>query len=386
MTATDSRTTEGRLDAIPTGTGFTATVRRITTYRILIGQALTDELVSLLTPLVAHLGSPSILIAADANIRRIVPRLVEQVGAIGVPTTVTWLPTGEITKSLTGLQTLWNALGQASASRRSLLIGLGGGVICDLTTLAAATYMRGLPYVLIPTTVLAQVDAAIGGKGGIDYDDSKNLLGAFHHPTEVIIDTDLTSTLSARHIRSGLAEVIKIALIADPDLFTVLENHTDHLPDGPALTQIVRTAVATKLTLLADDPFEHGDLRRPLNLGHCFGHPIEAASGYRMPHGEAVAAGIAITTAIAHTHGLATTADRTRIINLLAAYRLPTSIPPTLRETVWQGLETIRRIRNGSLQLVVPYRPGVCGVIADIDDTEFDSALTDLDRLTRTRR
>ncbi|WP_170223696.1 3-dehydroquinate synthase family protein [Nonomuraea turkmeniaca] len=385
VTAAGARAVEGRLDVADTGTGFTVSVRSTDAYPIHLGHGIADDLASRLAPLVARLGSPSVVIAADTGVTHLLPRLLQQIRAIDVPVTVTPIPAGETSKSLPGLQILWQSLVEAGASRRTLLLGLGGGMVCDLIAVAAATYMRGLPYALIPTTVLAQVDAAVGGKGGIDYAGAKNLLGAFHHPAMVIIDPELTRTLPARQVRNGLAEVIKVALIADPALFADLERHSGQAPHGPALTPIVRAAVAAKLALLADDPFERGDLRRLLNLGHCIGHPLEAATGYRMLHGEAVAAGIATAVAVAHARGLATSADRARILNLLAAYQLPISITPALRGRIWQRVEIIRRIRNGPLYLVVPYRPGECGVLDDICHAEFESALNDLAHPTRAR-
>ncbi|MCX4827069.1 3-dehydroquinate synthase [Streptomyces sp. NBC_01142] len=359
---------------------FTVTAHRADTYRIHLAEGLaTDGLSDRLGSLAAQLAAPEIVIVIDTGAAE------HHLGAITAAVVSTGLrfrtvpvPAGEHSKSPDGLSNLIRALHQHGATRRTLLLGVGGGVVCDLVTAAAALYMRGMPYALVPTTVLAQVDAAIGGKGGIDYGAAKNLLGAFHHPAGVYIDPALTSTLPDRHIRAGLAEVIKVALIINPQLFATLERTANPLPDGQALTGIVRDAIAAKLLLLAPDPFEQKDLRRLLNLGHCVGHPYEAATGYRILHGEAVAAGTAIAAAHAYLTGETELEDRDRVLGLLAAYQLPLTIPDEMRDAVWDGIATVRRIRNGPLHLVLPHHPGHCTITDDIDRPAFDKALNDL--------
>ncbi|WP_329156009.1 3-dehydroquinate synthase (plasmid) [Streptomyces sp. NBC_01456] len=359
---------------------FTVTAHRADTYRIHLAQGLTtDGLSNHLGSLATQLEAPEIVIVIDTGAAE------HHLGAITAAVVRTGLrfctvpvPAGEHSKSPEGLNNLIRALHHHGATRRTLLLGVGGGVVCDLVTAAAALYMRGVPYALVPTTVLAQVDAAIGGKGGIDYDAVKNLLGAFHHPAGVYIDPSLTSTLPDRHIRAGLAEVIKVALITDPRLFARLEKSANPLPDGQALTAIVRDAIGAKLMLLAPDPFEQKDLRRLLNLGHCVGHPYEAATGYRILHGEAVAAGTAVAAAHAYLTGESELEDRDRVLNLLAAYQLPVTIPDEMRDAVWDGIARVRRVRNGPLHLVLPHRPGHCSITDDIDRPAFDKALNDL--------
>lgn len=375
-----------RLEVLTTSDGgFAVHVRRADTCRIHVGAGLAERLGALLKPLVGDLDAPRIVIAADAGARHHLPAVTSAVQDAGVPVALAMLPAGETTKGTEGLRQLWQALHQAGAARRTLVLVLGGGALCDLATVAVATYMRGLPYVLVPTTVLAQLDAAIGGKGGINFLGAKNLLGAFHHPLAVFIDPTLTRTLPERQVRNGFAEAIKVALIADPDLFTTLEQASTRPLEELDLTGIIRTAVGAKLALLAPDPFEQDDLRRLLNLGHCIGHPLEAATGYHMLHGEAVAAGIAAASAVAHRDGHCTRTNRDRILALLAGHHLPTSIPAPLRAPVWERLETIRRIRNGPLNLVLPHRPGYCTVRADITRYAFDAALADLDTAQETR-
>lgn len=377
-----------------TGSGLTITeiddefavrAQRVDTYRIHLRDGLTEGIGELLKPLVSRLDAPRIVILADSGVRHHLPAVTAAVGNAGIPVDIATVMAGEASKSSKGLHQVWEKLHHLGATRRTLLAALGGGVTCDLVTAAAATYMRGMPYVLIPTTVVAQLDAAIGGKGGIDYQGTKNLIGAFHHPAAVFIDPAMTRTLPARHLRNGLAEAIKVALIADPDLFTTIETAADGLT-ASHLTVIVRAAVSAKLGLLAADPFEQADLRRLLNLGHCIGHPLEAATGYGMLHGEAVAAGIAAATAIAHRTGDCTAAMRDRILSVLAGHDLPTAIDASFGDIIWQRLDDIRRIRNGTLHLVIPQRPGRCMVHPDVDRRTFDNALSDLRTLRRSRR
>ncbi|MFJ4741166.1 3-dehydroquinate synthase family protein [Streptomyces sp. NPDC088775] len=353
---------------------------RIDNYAVHIDDHLLTRTGDLLTDVLDRLDSPDVVIAVDTGAaEHHLGNVTKAVLATGRPFHVIPVPAGEASKSPRGLRDLIGALHHHGASRRTLLLAVGGGMVCDLATTAAALYMRGIPYALLPTTVLAQVDAAIGGKGGLDDDGAKNLLGAFHHPAAVFVDPLLTSTLPERHVRNGLAEAIKVALIDDTDgLFTTLEQDPGRLPAGPALSTIVRAAITAKLRLLAADPFEQGDLTRLLNLGHCIGHPYEAATGYRVLHGEAVAAGMALAATHAHLTGVTTLAQRDRILALLDAYRLPSALPEEMREATWEGMNTVRRVRGGPLRLVLPHAPGNCTVIEDIDRVSYDKTVSEL--------
>lgn len=372
--------TTSTLTVTDTVDGWHVHASRIESYPIHLGDGLITRLDELLTPVLGHLQIPRIVVVADEGVvGHHLPAVTTVLRKLGTALSVTVIPAGEASKSVDGLTRVWEALHAAEATRRSLIVGLGGGMVCDLVTVAAATYMRGLPYALVPTTVLAQLDAAIGGKGGLDWAGTKNLLGAFYHPAMVVIDPELTRTLPEGHVRNGLAEAIKVALIADAELFTLLEIAAHEGLRGPRLSRIVHAAVAAKLSLLAPDPFEFGDLRRLLNLGHCLGHPLEAATNYHMAHGEAVAAGTAVAAALAHQAGHSSTADRDRILGLMVACQLPTTMHLSLRDEVWRGLHSMRRIRNGLLHVVLPVRPGRCVIQPDLDRPAFDRALAELD-------
>jgi 3-dehydroquinate synthetase len=265
-------------------------------------------------------------------------------------------------------------------SRRTLVVGLGGGVICDLAALAAATYMRGLPYLLIPSSLVALADAAIGGKGGADFVGTKNLIGAFCHPAAVVVDPGLLATLEDHHVRNGMAEIIKVAAISDEDLFRLVEAAALTASGRPRdLAAVIRGAIGGKLRLLGPDPFERGSLARVLNFGHCVGHPLEAASGFRIPHGAAVAAGMAVATAASGIAGRCSPATAGRILDVLARYRLPATIPMALRAATWEGVADVRRIRNGVLNFVVPRQVGQGTFLEEMSRSLYDSALERLD-------
>ena len=212
-------------------------------------------------------------------------------------------------------------------------MALGGGVIVDMVGFVASAFMRGLPYVNVPTSLIAQLDAAIGGKTGIDYDGSKNLLGAFYHPAAVLIDPDLLATLPDREIRSGLAEAVKVGML-HPPLFAKLESlELDRAGD---LDVVIREAVLCKMRLLRDDPFEQS-LVRLLNLGHSIGHALEAATGFvAYRHGEAVAIGIAVATAISRSRGLCSAETKDRILGCLGTCGLAVSLPLPLAAATWR--------------------------------------------------
>lgn len=372
--------TTSTLTVTNTADGWHVHASRTESYPIHLGDGLITRLDELLSPVLSDLQIPRIVVVADEGVAgNHLPAVTAVLRKLWTALSVTVIPASEASKSVDGLARVWEALHAAEATRRTLIIGLGGGMVCDLVTVAAAMYMRGLPYALVPTTVLAQLDAAIGGKGGLNWAGTKNLLGAFYHPAIVVIDPELTRTLPECHVHNGLAEAIKVALIADAELFTLLETAAQEGFRGPRLNQIVHAAVAAKLSLLAPDPFEFGDLRRLLNLGHCLGHPLEAATNYQIPHGEAVAAGTAVAAALAHQAGHSSTGDRDRILGLVTACQLPTTMPLSLRDEVWRGLHSMRRIRNGLLHVVLPVRPGHCVIQPELDRPAFDRALAELD-------
>lgn len=280
------------------------------------------------------------------------PRLEASLRAAGFEVASVEAPDGEASKHVGTLALLWSAFRAAGLDRRSAVVALGGGVIGDTAGFAAATYMRGVPLVQVPTTLLAQVDASIGGKVAVDHDGVKNLVGAFHNPSLVITDPGVLATLPATERRSGLAEVIKHAAIDSPDAFARLERELarQELPEPATLAANLRV----KVGVVARDPYEQGE-RAILNLGHTFGHAIEAASDYRLPHGYAVAIGLAAAARTSERLGLAEPGLADRIERLLRQVGLPTACPELGLdpEAVRRTMGSDKKARDGRLRLVL---------------------------------
>lgn len=242
------------------------------------------------------------------------------------------LPPGETTKSFTQLQTVLDFLLTAKAERTTPLIALGGGVIGDLTGFAAAIFRRGMPFIQIPTTLLSQVDSAVGGKTGINVPEGKNLIGAFHQPLCVLSDLTSLTTLEERQLKAGYAEVVKYGLIDDPAFFAWLEENGDALLENtenalPFREKAVRTSCAAKARIVAEDEKETTGKRALLNLGHSFGHAFEAAAGYgTLLHGEAVALGMVMAFDLSVRLGLCPREDADRVKAHLSVSGLPVSL------------------------------------------------------------
>jgi 3-dehydroquinate synthase len=237
--------------------------------------------------------------------------------------------------------------------------------------------MRGVDYVNVPTTLLAQHDSAIGGKVAVNTPWAKNFLGAFYHPRAVYCDPAVLATLPARDLASGVAEAIKVALCGEPALFRLLEVQSTAIRgrDAAVLTEVVRRAAARKIAILARDPYEI-DLRRVLNLGHTFGHALEAELAYDdLLHGEAVAVGIAVATLVAAERGVCPRADARRILALLAAYDLPPRVPHERMLSALQRLDDIRLVRANQLNFVLPEGTHQVRVEPEIGDDELRRAL-----------
>jgi 3-dehydroquinate synthase len=258
------------------------------------------------------------------------------------------VPEGEHFKSLATVATLYEQFVASELDRYSPVIALGGGVVGDLTGFASATWMRGVPFIQMPTTLLSMVDASVGGKTGVDLPQGKNLVGAFKQPEAVLMDTATLSTLPATEFRSGLAEVVKHAIIADPDLFAQLEHE-----GPPDVTHLVRQAVLVKVELVQIDPWESGP-RALLNLGHTFGHALEQVSGYRMRHGEAVAVGMVAAARLATILGICAEGLPERIESLLTRLALPTRAPGYSLDDLYAAMWTDKKRSGSRLRFVLP--------------------------------
>jgi 3-dehydroquinate synthase len=303
-------------------------------------------------------------------------------GSISVSTIV--LPPGEATKSFLHLSRLCDDLISQRIERNDVVVALGGGVIGDLTGFAAAIVRRGVDYVQVPTSLLAQVDSSVGGKTAIDSPQGKNLIGAFYQPVLVIADTALLDTLPEREFRAGYAEVAKYGLLGDAAFFAWLEaNWKDVFAGGPAREHAIATSCRAKAAIVTRDERETGD-RMLLNLGHTFGHALEAAAGYsdRLLHGEAIAIGMALAFEFSARRGLLPKAEADRAINHIAAVGLPTRMgqieggAPTLD----QAMELIaqdKKVSRGKLTFILARGIGNAFVAKDVDAQDVRAFLAD---------
>lgn len=267
------------------------------------------------------------------------------------------IPAGERSKTLAQAQKLLTQLSKANFERESWLIALGGGVVGDLTGFVAATYLRGVPYIQVPTTLLAQVDSSIGGKTGVDTPEGKNLVGAFYHPRIIWITPDLLKTLPARHWRNGLAEVIKYGAIRDAALFEILERKMDRLLKGYSAdwVPVIKRCAEIKADVVKKDPTETKGLRAILNFGHSVGHAIEAATGYRQYlHGEAISIGMFVAGLLSEQLSGLDGIDRIRLGTLLTKAGLPARVKrPIPRSRLLQFLARDKKVQNGTVRFVL---------------------------------
>ncbi len=279
------------------------------------------------------------------------------------------LPDGEHVKSLNCLESIYHAMIEARIDRHGCVIALGGGVVGDLAGFAAATYMRGIDFVQIPTTLLAQVDSSVGGKTGINLREGKNLVGAFYQPRLVVIDPDVLSTLDGRQLRAGFAEVIKYGIIYDADLFAYLEDHIERIfkLDSTCIAHIVAVSCSIKADVVEQDERESG-LRAILNFGHTVGHAIEAVTGYdRFVHGEAVAVGMAVAVTLANSVSGFTDGCVKRVISLLKRSQLPYRIPSDIStESIIECMRKDKKVKNDIIRFVLPERIGKVKIVDDV--------------------
>ncbi len=266
------------------------------------------------------------------------------------------LPDGEKYKTLEVWQTIFDDLLRHRFSRQCTIVALGGGVVGDMAGFAAASYQRGINFIQVPTTLLAQVDSSVGGKTGVNHPLGKNMIGAFHQPQCVIADTDTLNTLDDRQLSAGIAEVIKYGLINDPEFFEWLEHNIEALMcrDPQALAFAVERSCVDKAKVVASDELEAGQ-RALLNLGHTFGHAIETGVGYGgWLHGEAVGAGMCMAARVSVEHGWMTSAEEERVIALIEKSRLPSKPPGEINaDQMLDFMSVDKKVHDGNLRLVL---------------------------------
>lgn len=344
-------------------------------YPIHIGR----DLISDANLIVPHLKRKHVAIVSNTTVAPLyLDKLSQSLQAAGVTVIPIILPDGEAYKNTETLNTIYDVLLQNRCERSTTLIALGGGVIGDLTGYAAATYLRGVPFIQVPTTLLSQVDSSVGGKTGINHPLGKNMIGAFYQPQLVLADIDTLKTLPAREFSAGMAEVIKYGLIRDADFFDWLEAHIEPLMalEESAISEAIYRSCQNKAEVVARDEHENGE-RALLNLGHTFGHAIENAMGYGVwLHGEAVAAGTMLAADFSQRLGWLTTAEVARIHALLSEARLPLDAPKLGAEKYLDLMQMDKKVADGKIRLVLQQGIGKSVITSDYDAEKLKETLS----------
>lgn len=328
----------------------TLTIRTVPSYNVLIDSGLLDrageEIARVIKPCRA------VLVADDAVNALYGDRVQSSLAKAGFDVHRWTFAHGEQQKSLKTYQELLSFACSCSLTRNDIFVALGGGVTGDLTGFAAATYLRGVRYVQLPTTLLAMTDSSIGGKTAVDLPEYKNVCGAFHQPALVLCDPDALSTLSDHELNNGVAECIKHAVLADADLLPLLANTRENAQE------IIARCIAVKAHYVAQDEFDRGE-RQYLNLGHTVGHAVEALSGYTMDHGECVSMGLIYATRIAQALGICDETVTERIVRAMMRVLLPMNCPFSA-EQLYDMVLRDKKCMDGSITWVLPKNIGEC--------------------------
>jgi len=343
---------------------------------VLIGKGLLKRLG---TPLRRQFRGKTCAITSDTNVAPLFGNRVQKsIAWAGFRPTLITIPAGEKSKTLKQVGPICDQMIAAGLDRQSFLVGLGGGVIGDISGFVAAIYHRGIPHVQIPTTLLAMVDSSIGGKTGVDTRDGKNLIGVFHHPSLVIDDLDVLKTLPRREFNQGFAEIIKHAIIADTRMFRILQSWKAGA--APALQRLIKRNIKIKSKIVAKDERDQTGERAVLNFGHTVGHAIERAGNYRkFLHGEAVSLGIVAACAISMKKAGLPADQRNAIVSLLQRYELPTRLPPTFpREKIFGALKFDKKFEDGKIRFVVTPRIGLARVTSAVTLDDIREAVSQL--------
>ena len=345
-------------------------------YDIVIG---SGTLVGAGTFSISRTRATHAVIITDKNVEaRYAHPAAEQLGQAGCKVEVLVVAPGEQSKSMNAAGVLWEKLLELGTDRKSLIVAVGGGVIGDLAGFVAATYARGLPFIQIPTTLLAQVDSSVGGKVGINLASAKNMVGAFWQPRGVMIDIAALDTLPDREYRAGLAEVVKYGVIMDAEFFEYLEHHVDeiNMRNHEVLTHIVTRCCRLKADVVENDEREETGLRAILNYGHTFCHGLEAATGYgELLHGEAVAIGMVCAARLAQSLGRIGASLGERQRNLLTALNLPVTVPDVDHDQLLSIMRRDKKVEHGKLRFVLPSRLGHVELVGDVEEAQVRAAL-----------
>lgn len=319
----------------------------------------------------AHSPMQNPIVVSDENVASLhSDRVMTVLRRAGFRSEIIAVPAGEAFKNLDTVQRLWQGFLQHGLDRQGTVIALGGGVIGDMTGFAAATYMRGVNWICVPTTLLSMVDASLGGKTGFDLPEGKNLIGSFFPPRLVLADPALLKTLPEAEFISGMAEVVKHGIIADPELFDLCSRGLESVRDE--LEYAVKRAMAVKIKIIEEDPYERG-FRRALNLGHTVGHAVELASKFELRHGEAVAIGMVVEARYAERIGVARNGMAAEIAAVLTELRLPVQIPDHLPpEEILRAMRVDKKKNSASVRFALPVD---VGRVELVDVTDLESVL-----------
>ncbi|HEY1914707.1 MAG TPA: 3-dehydroquinate synthase [Streptosporangiaceae bacterium] len=357
-----------------------STMRRTSTYSIHV----TSDEPAALSLLAEEIGDRMVAMVTDETVDKLyTERIQTWLRDRGLMVQKMSLPAGDGSKSMPAAYQMLDWLAETGIMRRDLLLAVGGGMVIDTAGWVASAYMRGISYINVPTTLLAQVDAAIGGKVAVNHDSAKNLIGGFYAPDAVVSCTSWLGTLDSRQVRAGLAEAVKLAIVSSPELLAFIERNLEALEilDPYCLQLLVHASSAIKCVLVERDPYE-ADLRRTLNFGHTVGHAVETVTGYGpVLHGEAVAYGMSVAVRVAMARGVLDPATGARVVGLLRRLGLPGTFSelPVLPdpEEVIAALDKVRQVRDGSLRFVLPTAVGSALIVDDVADDEIRCALHD---------
>lgn len=345
-------------------------------YDIKIGSGLLSEAIKFF---IERKKADHFVIITDANVEPLyVEPLVDQLSDENLDVDVMTIEPGESSKTVEMVEELWNGMLSAAADRQSVVIAVGGGVVGDLAGFAAAGYARGIGFIQVPTTLLAQVDSSVGGKTGVNLPEGKNMVGAFWQPLGVLIDVDVLESLPEREYIAGLAEVVKYGVILDEEFFAYLENNVEAIQnrDSAALEHIVARSCRLKADIVEQDEREETGLRSVLNYGHTFGHALESATNYtEILHGEGVSIGMHCAAKLAARVGMVDEAFVTRQKKLLTALKLPTKLPEVDLDEVLHLMRRDKKVADGQIKFVLPTRMGEVKLVDDIAPTDIRAAL-----------
>lgn len=311
-----------------------------------------------------------VALVSDENVGPLyAARAMDSLNRSGYETHEVIIPAGEVHKTPETISRLWYAMVEAGVERGSTVAALGGGVVGDLTGFAAATFMRGVSWVVVPTSLLAMVDASLGGKTGADLSQGKNLVGAFHPPRLVMADPEALDTLPKEELRNGLVEVVKNAVIGDPALFSLCAQGWQAVESD--WEKLIRRGMAVKIGVIENDPFEAG-ARATLNLGHTIGHALELVTCYRLRHGEAVAIGLVVEARIAERLGIAEPGMANALVEVLEGLGLSTEIPKGVDpDGLLQAMAVDKKRAAGALRFTLPVRVGEVQVGVEVDESDI---------------